>query len=364
MASKEAGGYCRVANRLAIHHRSHQLSRPIHSREIRRHSNRDGTSLIAQSGHRCRVHGEQPQSLLQRRAGERHKISQRAVQREHTAGQNAVGCSSAVGNLHGKASQPVFAVGHSRGAYRVGHQDGPLQPLGPPPQLHHLRRNMDAIADYLGIKLIVGQHRPQNPRLAMIQRSHGVERMRCARGSGIDRRAGLGGGSVRVSQRNLNSSRCSVCSQLDCSRQLGRKRHQPYAALSRLKQSIKGGDVGRQQVFRRLRAAPCVGKKRAFQMNSDSPRPALNSRPRHELCQPGERAQRRIQRRGHRSGQKAARAVLGEKAAHGVERRSRGLHHVVALGSMKVHVKKCRPKRRAGKIDNPRPAGRFLSGAR
>ncbi len=86
-----------------------------------------------------------------------------------------------------------------------------------------------------------------------------------------------------------NPARRSVRGQLDCAGQLWRQRHQPDAALGSLKQTVKGGDVGRQQVFRRLRATLGVRKKRAFQMNADGPRLARNRRPRHVVL-PARRA--------------------------------------------------------------------------
>ena len=55
----------------------------------------------------------------------------------------------------------------------------------PPPQLHHLRRGVDAIADQLRIKLVIFvESYAQDAGLAMIQRAHGVEGMRGADGAG------------------------------------------------------------------------------------------------------------------------------------------------------------------------------------
>ena len=53
-------------------------------------AHRERPGLIAQAGHRRRVHRQQPQRLLQRRAGKLHEIRQGAVQRQHAAGQHAV----------------------------------------------------------------------------------------------------------------------------------------------------------------------------------------------------------------------------------------------------------------------------------
>ena len=223
---------------------------------------------------------------------------------------------------------------------------------------------MDAVADHLRIKLILGKNCPQNPRLAMIQRPHGVEGMRRADGSGSDNRAGLGGGSVRVAHGDANAAADGVRSQFRCAGQLGRKRHQPDATLGSVKEPVKGGYVGRQQVLGRLHAALGVRKKRPFQMNTDGTSLPCNRRLRQQLCQPGERPQRCIQRRGDGSSQKAARAMLGQKSAHGAERLSRGLHHIVALGPVNMHIEKRRPQRRAGKVKNPRLAWQLAVRAR
>jgi flagellar biosynthesis protein FlhA len=70
--------------------------------------------------------------------------------------------------------------------------------IGLPPKLHHLRRHVDAVADQLRKEGIVAQHRAQNARLAMVQRTHGVEGMRGAHRSGGNRGAGLPGSGIRV----------------------------------------------------------------------------------------------------------------------------------------------------------------------
>ena len=86
-----------------------------------------------------------------------------------------------------------------------------------------------------------------------------------------------------------NPARRSVRGQLDGSRQLRRQRHQPDAAFGSLKEPVKGGDVGRKQMLRRLHAALGVREKRAFQMNADRPCLARNRRPRQRVL-PARRA--------------------------------------------------------------------------
>ena len=69
------------------------------------------------------------------------------------------------------------------------------------------------------------------------------------------------------------------------------------------------------------------------------------------LASPVDGAKRCVERRGHRGGEKAARAARGEKVADGSERLGRGLHHVVAGGAVNMHVEECREQ--AWRRENP-----------
>ena len=83
-------------------------------------------------------------------ACELDEICESAIQREHAAGEHAAGGGAAIGHLHGKSAELIFAIGHSGGAHGVGDQDGALRAFGSPPQPDHLRRGVDAVADELG----------------------------------------------------------------------------------------------------------------------------------------------------------------------------------------------------------------------
>ncbi len=73
-----------------MQNRGNQPPRRVYSNQAGWLAHGKRAGLIGESGHRCRVGGEQPQSLFQWRAGEPDKIRKGAVQREHAAGQYAI----------------------------------------------------------------------------------------------------------------------------------------------------------------------------------------------------------------------------------------------------------------------------------
>ena len=101
--------------------------------------------------------------LLRRRTCESDKVDKRAVESEDTAGENTVGGGAAFFNLHGEPAQLVFAVGHAGGAHSVRYEDGAVGTLGAPPELHHLRRVVDAVADDFGVEGSVVRTVPRMP---------------------------------------------------------------------------------------------------------------------------------------------------------------------------------------------------------
>lgn len=167
-----------------------------------------------------------------------------------------------------------------------------------------------------------------------------------------------------MSQRNAHSARHSVRNQLDCSRQLRRNRQQPNLSFGSLKHPVKGGNLRRKQMLRRLHAALGMRKKRSFQMNTNQPRLAFNWRPLDEFRKSFQRPQRRIEWRGHSRRQIASRAVLGQKTANGRNRRGSCFHHVVAFSPVKVNVEEGWRQSRAGKVENTRRASQFPCRAR
>ena len=66
----------------------------------------DGESAgsVCEASHGGWVGGEEPESLLQRRAGEADEIGEGAVEGEHAAGQNTTGHGAALGNFDGKSA--------------------------------------------------------------------------------------------------------------------------------------------------------------------------------------------------------------------------------------------------------------------
>src|SRR5580698_5703201 len=88
-----------------------------------------------------------------------------------------------------KLPEFVSAVRHSDGRHRIGYENSAFGSLAPKPQTDDLRCHVDAVADQLGIEVLVIQHDAENTRLTMTERTHGVEGVGSTACAGTDGRA-------------------------------------------------------------------------------------------------------------------------------------------------------------------------------
>ena len=188
-----AGNSASVRDELALDVGRDQAAACVEAIEVCRASWRKACQLRAAQHCGGIVRG-QPRGVRKRCAGELPQVCDGAIHCQHRSGQRVRAAfeitgkhCAAVRDIDIKLTELVSAVGHSSGGHRIRHENGAFNTLGPEPKPHELRRNMDAVADQLGIEALVVQRDAENARLAMIERAHRVEGMRGAAGAGINR---------------------------------------------------------------------------------------------------------------------------------------------------------------------------------
>ena len=134
----------------SVEERGGKLPGTVHNDQVGGLAGFKRAGLIAEPCHGGWVGGEKPQALLQLASGEGHEIRQGLVQREHASREDVAEGGPSVCHLNGEAAQLICAIGHAGGAHCVSNQNGALRPLAAPPDLHHLRRVVDTVADQLG----------------------------------------------------------------------------------------------------------------------------------------------------------------------------------------------------------------------
>ena len=130
---------------------------------------------------------------LRRAAGEGDEVAHALVHGQVAAGQRAVGQADAVvvdGDLG--AAERLRPGGIPRAADRVG-DDREALAEGALGHRHDVRVHVDAVGDEPDVQPLVGQRHAGQPRLAVVQRRHGVEEVRDPGGAGVD-----GGGRLGV----------------------------------------------------------------------------------------------------------------------------------------------------------------------
>ena len=203
------------------------------------------------------------------------RVRDSAIHREHRSSQRV----RTPFEITGKHRAPVFdidikltklvsAVGHSSGGHRICHENGAFDTLGPEPQPHELRRDVDTVADQFGIEVLVVQRDAENARLAMIESAHRVEGMRGAAGSGINPRERLRRERVGMAERTAHADACRVGDEFLRSAQLRRDRQQADVSPRRLLKAPEEFDAWLLQILLRVNAALGVREKRAFEVDA------------------------------------------------------------------------------------------------
>src|SRR6202012_6089232 len=99
-------------------------------------------------------------------------------------------------------------------------------------------------------------------------RTHGIEGVRGAACTGLDRCARLGCKRLRVSQRTAHAHACRVSDELRRSVQLRRDRHQANVSACSPLKAVEEFDAGFLQTPLRVNAAFDVREKRTFEMDA------------------------------------------------------------------------------------------------
>ena len=165
----------------------------------------------------------------------------------------------AVLHFYFERSQAIAAVGHAGGGGRVGDQNGIFRPFCLQKQLNDGWIEVNSIRDDVGRDLRIGQHLAEDAGIAMIQRPHGVKSVSGVASAGGDSGARGGQGqrrSVRCSRR-LRVRRFG--DDFDGALQLRRDGHDANVSARRLPEAIKRRHGRRQQILRRMHAAPGDG---------------------------------------------------------------------------------------------------------
>ncbi len=258
-------------------------------------------------------------------------------------------------DLDGEAAERIFAVRHSGRADRIRHEDSAPRAFGASPEADGFGSNVDAIANQFCENGIIAEDRAQDARLAMIERAHGVEGVRCANRSGGDGGAGLGGGGVRVAKRHADAAPGGVGDEVESAGQLRGNGHQNDPALGGFEDAVEEGGVGGEEVLMGLHAALDVREKWAFEVNSKRNGNGLAGSAFGDAAgiadeggEGGNRAQDRVEGRGNGGGEISGSPVSGEEAADGGQGLGGGLHGIVTAGAVNMDVKKGRRERGRG----------------
>ena len=134
------------------------------------------------------------------------EVGESAIEREDAAGENATGCCAAILDVDGESAELIFAFGHSGGGHGIGDEDGAVGAFRFPPQADDFGIGVDAVADELGVEVVVCEYGAEDAGLAMIEGAHGVEGVCGADRSGGDGGPGFGGGGVGMAHGYSDSA--------------------------------------------------------------------------------------------------------------------------------------------------------------
>src|SRR5579871_4439297 len=130
---------------------------------------------------------------------------------------------------------------------------------------------MDAITDNVRRHLVVGKHFTEDARLTMIQRPHGIERMRSMVGTGGDRALRHRHLCIGVPDADAHSAPRRFRDDLHGSGYFWCDRQHSHVSTRGLPKAVEDRNGGLDQIFRRMDSASFVAEKGSFEMNTEWP---------------------------------------------------------------------------------------------
>ncbi len=295
---------------------------------------------VGQAEQRGGVTAGAADSGLERAAGELLQIGDGLVKGEDGAGKGFRTFgerAAAVADSDGERAEQVRAVGHAGCGHAVGDQDGVVG-FEAEPKTNEQRRDVDAVADELGVEIGSVEHGAEHAGFTVIEGAHGVEGVGCGACSGGERGLGFSGGGIAMAERDANAGLAGVASEFGCAGKLRCEGEQADVAAGSLLEAIEEGDRGWLQQVAGMGAAFGVGEERAFEVDADG-RGLVGGR--RSLDGVGERlkgAERFVDRRGDGGGQVVRGAAASKEALQGAEFGGRGKHDIVASRAVDVDV--------------------------
>lgn len=284
------------------------------------------------------VGGQQRQGFLEGGAGEFEEIGERLIESEDAAGENAIGCGAAVGDLDSEFTEHVGAVRHTGCRHAVRDKDRAGGTFGAKPKRDERWVDVDAVADELCVKAVCCEDSTKDAGFAMIEGSHGVECV-CGRdSSGGDSGQSLGVSRIGVPDRDADTAGGGVRGEFGGVGKLGSKREETNVSFGGFVETIKQGYLWREQVFGGMNSALGVRDKGAFKVDAERFSAGPIFRASNEVCQAAQSAQCGVDWSCHGGCEETARTAGGQETAHGVERFRGSFHYVVTGGAMDVDV--------------------------
>ncbi len=130
---------------------------------------------------------------------------------------------------------------------------------------------MNAVDNHVGAELVISEDFADDARLAMVQRTHGVESVRGVPRPGLhrclrDRHLGVG-----VANADAHLTFCRFGNHFHRAGNFGSNRQHANVAARGLPEAVEDSDGRCHQVFRRMHSAPLVAQKRSLEMNAQRP---------------------------------------------------------------------------------------------
>lgn len=219
-----------------------------------------------------RIQGCGTDRILQTPARELSYIPHCLIHGENTAGKFvarfASNCAASVPNFDLYGPQLVGAIGHASGSHCIGNEHRAFDAFRMQEKLHHFRRDVNPIRDNVRGQSPAGQNFAKNARFPMIEWTHGIEGVSGVPGTGLHRSLRGFQGGIRVTDAHTNSAPLRFRNHLDCPGKLRRDSHHAHVTARCLPKAVKYAQSGLNQIFRRMRPAALVTKKRSFQVNA------------------------------------------------------------------------------------------------
>src|SRR6185437_14038745 len=145
-------------------------------------------------------------------------------------------------------------IWHACGGHAVGYKNGFICSLCFEPEANHLRGNVDAIADQLREQTVVVEHDGNDAGRAMVERAHGIERMRCTARSCVDCGERLLRCGVGVADADLYAASCGMFDKGERAGNLRSDGDEANMSASSLLEAVEESDIRRKNVGRRVNA--------------------------------------------------------------------------------------------------------------